>query len=313
MRLWTTTDQACWLAAKRRGFFVNDKSFVDPHLAKSYDWMHARFRERCKRNAKFVGTDSLVWCRKDFDENAIRLKPVTAAADEWVLVFLNVVAETVRLRIEVLEDIHELSDPYHELTLGPINVRILPDEDTCSVQLDLHVPNNPAVIKLRLFGPDQPEVYGDYVKVELISTDSMWDTQQWQIRNFGHITACSKSLFTKRWHRILVEFEMPDEEVLLSSEQAFTVVINNISNDRHDFINWTIDGRDETNWDDYEWSWPAPREECFENYKGIFNLDELKAFAPGDAYDIQGVVEGIPMSAIRSVWHTYDGKIDYWE
>ena len=309
MRLWTTTDQACWLAAKRRGFFVNDKSFVDPHLAQSYDWMHARFRERCKCNPAFYGTDSLVWCRKDFDRTAIKLKPVSAEADEWVLVFLDVHAEIVSLRITVLEDIHDLTDPYHELTLGPVNVQILPVENTCSVNLDVNVPHNPALIKMRLFGPDQPEVFGDYVKVELICTDSMWDTQQWQIRNFGHITACNKSLFTKRWHRILVEFEMPNEEVLLSSEQAFTVVINNIGNDRHDFINWKASI--ETDWNEY--SWAAPREECFENYKGIFNLDELECYTTGDAYDIQGVIEGVPMSAIRSVWHIYDGKIDYWE
>lgn len=307
MRLWTVTDQACWLAAKQRGFFVNDRSYVDPWIAKSYDWMHARFSERCKQNPDFCGTDSLVWCRQDFDRTMVRLKPVSATADEWILVFLETSphSDTVRLRLEVLEDFCELTDPYHRLTLGPVKVHIVPTGETCSV--NLHVQHNPTVVKLCMTGPAD-ELFGEYVKVQLICTNSIWTSQEWSITNYnGSITACKKATFNQRWHRILIECNIPDEEVLLSSEQAFTLVMNNIGNDRHDFINWKA-GPDETDWN--KLAWDAPVEECVENYKGIFKLNELRSFSSGHPYDIQGVVEGIPMSAIRSVWHMYDGHED---
>lgn len=309
MRLYTMTDQACWLAAKDRGFLVNDKSYVDPHFAKSYEWMHARFHEHCKRSPTFGGSDSLVWCPKDYDRTAIRLKPVSAAADEWVLVFLDTSldTDTVSLRIEVLEDFCELTDPYHRLTLGPVTAQVLPDGDACSVQL--LVPDNPDQVKLCLTGPDQPGVFGDYVQVQFVCTSNMWNSKDWAITNYGSITACKKSIFTKRWHRILVECDIPDEDVLLSSEDAFVMVINNITNDSHDFINWNA-SLDET--DEKKLYWDAPRDQCFENYKGIFDLDNC--FPIREAYDIRGVTEGIPLSAVRSVWHMYDAyrnELDY--
>lgn len=67
--------------------------------------MYDRFLERCKSNPKFCGADSIMWCRKYFDRTAIRLKPVSAAADEWGLVFLNVCDKESSLRINLLEDL----------------------------------------------------------------------------------------------------------------------------------------------------------------------------------------------------------------
>lgn len=205
----------------------------------------------------------------------------------------------------MLEDFCELTDPYHRLTLGPVKVHIVPNGETCSVTL--HVQHNPTVVKLCLTGPAEPELFGDYVKVQLMPTADIWTSPEWELTNYDSVRACQKSIYDTRCHRILIECDIPDEEVLLSSEQAFTLVMNNIGNDKHDFINWKA-GPDETDWN--KLGWDAPVEECFENYKGIFKLNELRSFSSGHSYDIQGVVEGIPMSAIRSVWHMYDGHID---
>lgn len=89
------------------------------------------------------------------------------------------------------------------------------------------------------------------------------------------------------------------------------MVINTITNDSHKFINWkaSLDETDEKNL-----SWDAPLDQCFENYKGIFDLAGLNCFPTHEAYDIQAVTEGIPLSAIRSVWHMYDAcrsELDY--
>lgn len=102
---------------------------------------------------------------------------MSAAADEWVLVFLetSLYTNTVSLHIEVLEDFYELTDPYHRLTLGPVTVQILPDGDVCSVKL--LVPHNPDQVKLCLTGPDQPGVFGEYVQVQLVCTSDMWNSK----------------------------------------------------------------------------------------------------------------------------------------
>lgn len=52
----------------------------------------------------------------------------------------------------------------------------------------------------------------------------------------------------------------------------------------------------------------ASLEECLENYKQIFELDKSPMWSLNGDYDIQGVVERIPMQWIKSVWHTLPGE-----
>lgn len=177
----------------------------------------------------------------------------------------------------------------------------------CSVKL--LVPHNPDQVKLCLTGPDQPGVSEDYVQVQLVCTNNMWTSKDWAITNYGSVTACKKSNFFRRCHRIIVACDIPDENVLLSSEHAFVMVINNITINSHDFINWKA-SPDET--DEKKLYWDAPQHQCFENYKGIFDLDNC--FPIREAYHIQAVTEGIPLSALRSVSHMYDAyrsDLDY--
>lgn len=312
MRLWSLTDQDCWTAAKQRGFFVNDKSYVDPHFVGAYEWMHDRVAERCPSSPDFAAEDSVVWCRPICPEGIIKLKPVSEAADEVVLAWLDVDCDTVSVRLEVLQDFPEVTSPYHDLTVGPVKVDIRPGGDACVARL--RVQHNPALVKLSIRVSDQAGVHGEHAMVELVPTQDIWTSPEWTVYTMfnGQERAHRKELCYK-WHRILVEFKVPDSEVLLSSEDAFTCIIDAFGNSRHQCWNWQREVN-ESDMDDDEWRWDAPLEERLENYKGIFHLDKLPGWMPEDWkttwYAVQGCVQGVPLANIKSVWHTLDVSED---
>ncbi len=308
MRFWTLTDRDCWRTAVHQGYLGNSKTYVDPDMADAYQWMHDRFVERCTRIESYTDADSLVWCRKAHADDLIKLKPVSDAADESVLVWLEVKDDHVTLTIEVLEDFAEITSTYHNITLGPVKVHIWEDGDDARVIFDTQ--QNPALAKLCLSIPTQAELDGDFVHVRILAIEKLYHHPEWDTHvlcNGQERASWSYSKICERRHNVLVECEVPETHVLVSSEQNFTWILNNFANQKHRCFKWDATASDVES-DDVEIFIDAPAETCLENYRQIFDVDETSIWNSTHDYDIQGVVERLPMSWITSVWHTVDDE-----
>lgn len=271
--------------------------------------MHDRFLERCVRNPEYADTDSLVWCRKAHEQNIIRLKPVSYAADEVVLAWLHVEQHGVRLQIEILEDFIEFTSTYHDIAHGPVKVDITVEDEKAKVTMDTQ--QNPALVKLCLSTPTQAHLDGEHVRVRIVTIESMYRHPDWTVYVMCNGQERASGSFSKichRHHHVLVECDVPDSHVLFSSEQAFTCIINRFHNSDHACVKWDATP-EELESEDFDMFFDAPLEECLENYKQIFDLDKVSRWSYDGDYDIQGVVERIPLHWIQSVWHTYDGEV----
>lgn len=181
--------------------------------------------------------------------------------------------------------------------------------DLCSQHVDTPLMRLWTLISLDLLSiSDNPQTFGEHVKVSLLSTEIIRIHTDWEkyVMYNGQERACFSKFSPV--HRVLIEFEMPTAQVLLRSESAFTIIINKLGNDRYRKVDWNnmLSEHDKSQLDS-----EVSMGDCLDSYNGIFDIDLMRRSGLCETnHDIQGCLQGVPLRYIRSAQHVL--MVPFW-